>query len=162
MQSKAETPEQYIGQLPEERRLAISKLRKTILENLPKGFHELMSYGMIGYVVPHSLYPKGYHCDPKLPLPFINIASQKNFISLYHMGIYGNKKLLDWFLNEYPKYSKTKPDMGKGCIRFKKIDQIPYELIGELSSKITADEWIKIYETNLTSNGRKINKGSDK
>jgi len=149
MQIKADTPEQYIDQLPEDRKQTISKLRKTILDNLPKGFVETISYGMIGYVIPHAIYPGGYHCDPKLPLPFINIASQKNYVALYHMGIYADKKLLDWFVSEYPKHCKTKLDMGKGCIRFKKPELIPYDLIAQLTSKISSEEWIKIYETNI-------------
>jgi len=149
MQIKAETPEQYINQLPDDRKEVISKLRKTILDNLPEGFAETMSYGMIGYVVPLSVYPKGYHCNDKLPLPFMNIASQKNFITLYHIGIYADKKLTDWFVKEYTISCKTKPDMGKGCIRFKKLDSVPYKLIGELTAKISASEWIKIYEMNL-------------
>lgn len=146
MQIKAENPIDYINQLPADRKEAITKLRKTILENLPKGFFETMSYGMIGFVVPHSVYPDGYHCDPKLPLPFISIASQKNFIALYHMGIYADKNLLDWFVSEYPKHSKTKLDMGKSCIRFKKTNEIPYQLIGELISKMSVKEWIETYE----------------
>jgi len=149
MQSKAATPEEYVESLPEDRREAINKLRKVIRKNLPKGFAEEMSYGMIGYVVPHKLYPKGYHCDPKLPLPFLNIASQKNFIAVYHMGIYMNPKLLDWFTNEYPKHSKKKLDMGKSCLRFKKPDEIPYDLIGELASKMTVAEWVSLYEKAL-------------
>ncbi len=149
MQSKAATPEEYVESLPEDRREAINKLRKVIRKNLPKGFVEEMSYGMIGYVVPHKLYPKGYHCDPKLPLPFLNIASQKNFIAVYHMGIYMNPKLLDWFTNEYPKHSKKKLDMGKSCLRFKKPDEIPYDLIGELASKMTVAEWVSLYEKAL-------------
>ena len=149
MKSEVFSPKEYIETLPEERREAFTKLRKVILENLPKGFSEVMSYGMIGYTVPHSLYPRGYHCDPKQQLPFMCIGSQKNFIALYHMGVYGNKKLLEWFEEEYPKYSKTKLDMGKSCIRFKKMDQIPYKLIGELSAKITPQEWISIYEKQI-------------
>ena len=149
MQSKAATPEEYVESLPEDRREAINKLRKVIRKNLPKGFAEEMSYGMIGYVVPHKLYPKGYHCDPKLPLPFLNIASQKNFIAVYHMGIYMNPELLDWFTNEYPKHSKKKLDMGKSCLRFKKPDEIPYDLIGELASKMTVAEWVSLYEKAL-------------
>ena len=120
MSNKAASPQEYIAQLPEERRETMSHLRKTILENLPTGFEEQISYGMLGYVVPHSLYPEGYHCDPKLPLPFINLASQKNYIALYHSGIYAKKELLDWFVSEYPKHCTTKLDMGKSCIRFKK------------------------------------------
>jgi uncharacterized protein YdhG (YjbR/CyaY superfamily) len=146
MTSDAKTPEEYISALPEDRKEAISKLRKIVLKNLPKGFSETMGYGMLAYVVPHSLYPAGYHCDTKLPLPFMNIASQKNFIALYHMGIYAKKDLLNWFVNEYPNYSKRKLDMGKSCIRFKKIDDIPYDLIGELAGKMTPMEWIEIYE----------------
>ena len=147
MKIEASTPEQYTAQLPDDRKHAISKLRQTILSNIPKGFKETMSYGMIGYVVPHSIYPAGYHCDPKQPLPFINIASQKNFIALYHMGIYANKELFEWFVTEYPKHSKSKLDMGKSCIRFKKMEQIPYELIAELARKFSVDKWISTYQT---------------
>lgn len=137
MTSDAKTPEEYIAGLPEERKEPIGKLRKTILNNLPKGFKEGMGYGMLAYTVPHSIYPDGYHCDPKLPLPFINVVSQKNYVALYHSGIYANKDLHDWFVGEHPKYVKTKLDMGKSCIRFKKMDQIPYGLIGELCAKMT-------------------------
>ena len=151
MQSKAETVEEYIESLPDDRKEAITKLRKVIKKNLPKGFSEVMSYGMIGYVVPHSKYPAGYHCNPKLPLPFLNIASQKNFVAVYHMGIYADKDLLKWFTGEYTKISKTKIDMGKSCMRFKKMELIPFELIGELAQKITPDDWIKKYEKNFRS-----------
>ncbi len=147
MQSAAKTPKEYIDSLPEDRKLAVTELRKVILKNIPKGFEETMSYGMIGYVIPHSIYPTGYHCNPKLPLSFLNIASQKNFIAVYHMGIYTDKKLLDWFVNEFPKHSKAKLDMGKSCIRFKKPDQIPFELIGKLASKMTTKQWIEKYES---------------
>lgn len=149
MQSNTQTPDQYIEELPEDRKIAISNLRKVILENLPEGFQETMSYGMIGYVVPHSLYPSGYHCTPNLPLPFLNIASQKNFIAVYHMLVYSDPTINEWFVNEFPKHSKAKLDMGKSCIRFKKIDQIPFDLIGELASKVTVNEWINIYEAQL-------------
>ncbi|MBQ4818927.1 DUF1801 domain-containing protein [Aquimarina sp. MMG016] len=149
MQYEAKTPDEYIKAIPEERQAVMSELRKVIKDNLPKGFSEEINYKMIGYVVPHTLYPDGYHCDPKLPLPFMNIASQKNFIAVYHSGIYADKELMDWFVGEYPKYVKTKLDMGKSCIRFKKIDQIPMKLIGELASKITVEEWINIYESNV-------------
>jgi len=148
MQSTATTVTEYIEQLPEERKEPVMKLTETVSENLPKGFQETMGYGMIAFVVPHVLYPGGYHCDPKLPLPFINIASQKNFIALYHMGLYANPELLQWFTEEYPKHCTTKPDMGKSCIRFKKPEQIPYELIARLSQKVSVDEWIDIYEKN--------------
>jgi uncharacterized protein YdhG (YjbR/CyaY superfamily) len=146
MQSKATTPEQYLSQLPEDRKEAMLKLRNAIKENLPQGFEEVISYGMLGYVVPHSIYPSGYHCDPKLPLPFINLASQKNFIALYHMGIYANKNLESWFVSEYPKHVKTKLDMGKSCIRFKKMDDIPFDFIGELAAKVSVEDWILNYE----------------
>ena len=149
MTIKASSPEEYISKVPEDRKEAMSKLRQTILKNLPKDFAEGMTYNMIGYFVPHSLYPAGYHCDPKQPLPFMNIASQKHFIAFYHMGMYANKKLLDWFTKEYPNYCKTKLDMGKSCVRFKKVEDIPYKLIGELTKKMSAAEWIKIYEANL-------------
>ncbi|MGY6560651.1 MAG: DUF1801 domain-containing protein [Luteibaculaceae bacterium] len=144
-----ETSEQYIEQLTNDRQAAVRELRKIILENLPDGFSETISYGMIGFVVPHIIYPKGYHCDLKQPLPFISIASKKNGIALYHMGLYANAELLKWFIDEYPKHSKRKLDMGKSCIRFKKPDHVPFALIGELCSKMTADQWIEIYETNL-------------
>lgn len=149
MQSNSKTPQEYVASVPEDRKIAIEKLRKTIISNLPEGFHEEMSYGMLGYVVPHSLYPNGYHCNPKLPLPFMNVASQKNFIALYHMGIYMDSELLEWFVSEYSKVAKNKIDMGKSCIRFKKTDKIPYELIGELASKMSVLNWISIYENAL-------------
>jgi uncharacterized protein YdhG (YjbR/CyaY superfamily) len=149
MQSKAATVDAYIEELPEERRDIVKEIRKVILKNLPKGFKETMGYGMMSYVVPHTIYPAGYHCDPKVPLPFLSLASQKNFIALYHMGIYANKELLDWFTAAYPDHCKTKLDMGKGCVRFKKMTDIPYDLIGELVSKMNVQEWINIYEENL-------------
>jgi uncharacterized protein YdhG (YjbR/CyaY superfamily) len=149
MQSKASTPDEYFDTLPEERQPAMKELRNVILKNLPKGFKECMSYGMVGYVVPHTLYPAGYHCDPKLPLPFMSVASQKNFIALYHMGIYSNPELLKWFMDEYDKQVKTKLDMGKGCVRFKKVTDIPYALIGELVKKMTPKEWIDSYESHV-------------
>jgi len=147
MTSSATTPQAYVKELSPERQAVIEKLRKEIKKNLPAGFNEEMSYGMIGYVVPHKLYPPGYHCDTKLPLPFINIASQKNFVAFYHMGIYANKNIYDWFVGEYPKHTKGKLDMGKSCIRFKKMDDIPYQLLGELVSKITPQQWIALYES---------------
>ena len=145
----AKTVDEYISKVPSERTEAISRLRETVRDNLPQGFEECINYKMIGYVVPHSKYPEGYHCDPKLPLPFINIASQKNFIALYHSGIYADKELLDWFVAEYPKHVKTKLDMGKSCIRFKNVNHIPYDLIGELCQKMTPEAWITLYEKNV-------------
>jgi hypothetical protein len=146
MQSKLSTPAEYIASLPQERKQVMIDLRKTIVANLPKGFKEEMSYGHIGYIVPLSLYPDGYHCDTSLPLPFLSIASQKNFVALYHMGIYSDKELHDWFVGEYPKHVKTKLDMGKSCIRFKKPEHIPFDLIGELVARMSPEEWIEIYE----------------
>ena len=149
MQITAKNVQEYLKKVPKERSEYFKKLRKTILANLPEGFDEQMNYGMIGYVVPHDIYPDGYHCDPKLPLPFANIASQKNFIGFYHMGIYANKPLLEWFVMEYPKHSDIKLDMGKSCIRFKKMDKIPYDLIGKLMSKMSVKDWINLYEKNI-------------
>ena len=149
MQIKAKSVKEYLQKVPQERVEYFNKLRKTILTNLPEGFEEQLNYGMIGYVVPHEIYPAGYHCDPKLPLPFANIASQKNFIGFYHMGIYANPGLLEWFVKEYPKHCDTKLDMGKSCVRFKKMDKIPYELIGKLMCKMSVNDWIKLYEKNI-------------
>lgn len=149
MKIPASDPLAYIAQLPAERKPAMMQLRSLLNEHLPEGFEETMQYDMISYVVPYSLYPGGYHCDSKLPLPFISIASQKNFIALYHMGIYANPELLDWFLKQYPLYSKTKPDMGKSCIRFKKPDTIPFQLIAELATKMTPQDWIRLYELKI-------------
>ena len=150
MQSNAATVDQYLLEVPSERQVCFNQLRDVMLANIPAGFVEQMSYRMIGYVVPHSLYPAGYHCDTNLPLPFASIASQKNFIALHHMGIYSNPAMLDWFVNEYPKHCKLKLDMGKSCIRFKKPEQIPFDLIAELMRKITVEVWIGLYQANTT------------
>lgn len=151
MTSGASTVNEYLSELPEERQKAIDKLRKVVKKNLPKGFQETMNYGMIGYVVPHKIFPAGYHCDPKQPLPFMNIASQKNFIAIYHMGLYSIPSLLKWFTDAYAKAGVGKLDMGKSCIRFKKPENIPYELIGELASKLSVADWIEFYQANLSS-----------
>jgi len=149
MQSTALTPQEYFDSLPEDRKEGMNCLRKVILDNLPKGFSEEMSYGMVGYVVPHSIYPAGYHCKPQLPLPFINIASQKSFMAFYHMGLYADENLMCWFMEEYPKHNSAKSDMGKSCLRFKKIEYIPFDLIGQLVKKISVQDWIEMYETNF-------------
>jgi len=149
MKIEADSPDEYLENVPDERKDSMTKLRSVIKDNLPQGFKETMSYGMIGYVVPHSIYPEGYHCDTSLPLPFMNLASQKNYIAVYHSGIYAKAEMHDWFVDEFKKRTGKKPDMGKSCIRLKKMDNIPYELIGELSSKITPQEWITIYERNV-------------
>ena len=149
MQSTAKTPKEYMDSLPAERKKAMTKLRGVIRKNLPKGFKEEMNYGMLGYVVPHSLYPDGYHCDPTLPLPFMSLASQKNFIGVYHMGVYAEPALLAWFEKEYANRVEGKLDMGKSCVRFKNMDKIPYELIGELATKMSVKQWITLYENNV-------------
>ena len=151
MTSTASTIDEYIASLPEERLEPITKLRKVIKKNLPKGFQEEMSYGMIGYVVPHIIYPSGYHCDPKLPLPLMNLGSQKNFIVLHHMAMYGDKKLFDWFVAKYETEVDSKLDMGKGCVRFKKMDKIPYELIGELVAKLSVEDYVNQVTDQLSS-----------
>ena len=149
MQYDANSPEDYISQVPENRKDTLKKLRITIKDNLPKGFEEGIQYKMIGYYVPHSIYPEGYHCSPSEPLPFMSFASQKNSVNLYHMGLYAKPELYNWFVNEYPKHCKRKLDMGKSCIRFKNTDDIPYNLIGELCTKMTPEDWIDLYESNL-------------
>lgn len=151
MTINANSPQDYINQIPEDRREVVSKIREIILSNLPKGYEETMQYNMLSYVVPKSIYPNGYHCNPKDALPFISFASQKNFIALYHMGIYANEELLNWFTTEYPKHCKTKLDMGKSCIRFKKMDDIPFELIKELVQTVSVQDWIETYEKNVKS-----------
>lgn len=147
MQYKVDTPDEYIAAIPEDRKPYLQKLRETILKNIPKGFEETMQYSMISYVVPHSIYPDGYHCNPQDALPFASIASQKNSINLYHSGIYADKKLYDWFVSEYPKYCTRKLDMGKSCVRFKKLEEIPYQLIGQLMKKVKVKDYIKTYES---------------
>ena len=149
MKTTGATVEEILENIPEDRKEAFHKLHQTIVSNLPEGFEPGISYGMLGYVVPHHLYPAGYHCKPSEPLPFVSIASQKNSINFYHMGIYADATLLNWFVAEYPKHSKQKLDMGKSCIRFKKPEYIPYELLGQLMQKMTAAQWIALYERNL-------------
>ncbi len=149
MQIPAETFEDYVSKIPEERKAPFNQLINTIEKHLPPGFERGISYGMIGWDVPLSAYPAGYHCTPGSPLPFIGLASQKNFVALYHMGIYADPEILDWFVNEFPNHSTKKLDMGKSCIRFKKMDDIPFELIGELCTKISVEEWIESYEKNF-------------
>jgi hypothetical protein len=149
MKANGKTVNEILANVPEERKEAFNKLHNTIVKNLPKGFEAAISYGGLGYVVQHTLYPTGYHCKPSEPLPFAGIASQKNSINFYHMGIYSNPELLNWFVSEYPKHSKQKLDMGKSCVRFKKPEEIPYQLIGELMKKMSVKDWVSIYETNL-------------
>lgn len=149
MKANGISVDEILDKMPEDRAEVFKKLHRVIVKNLPKNFEAGISYGGLGYVVPHSVYPAGYHCKPSEPLPFAGIASQKNSINFYHMGMYASPKLLEWFVSEYPKHSKRKLDMGKSCVRFKKMDEIPFELIGELMTKMSAKEWIEIYERNL-------------
>lgn len=153
MKSQVHTPEDYLAQLPEARRLVLDKLRATLREQLPAGFVETIEYGMIAYVVPHALYPAGYHTDPRRPLPFISLASQAQHVALYHMGL-GEGPLLDWFSAEWPKHTTMKLDLGKSCLRFKKLDAIPYALLGQLAARVTPQEWIATYTANLAARPR--------
>jgi hypothetical protein len=146
MTSKATTVEQYLVELPEDRKKAMSDLYKIIKKNIPKGFAPVMQYGMISFVVPHKIYPDGYHCKPTDALPFLSLASQKNFIAVYHMGLYNDPKLYKWFTEAHSKASSKKLDMGKSCMRYKKPEDIPMQLIGELTTKITVADWIDRYE----------------
>lgn len=149
MKANGTTVEEILANVPEERKEAFNKLHQVIVANLPEGFAPGISYGGLGYVVPHTVYPSGYHCKPIEPLPFAGIASQKNSINFYHMGMYAQPELYDWFVNEYPKYSSRKLDIGKSCVRFKKVDDIPFELIGALMQKMSLNDWISLYESNL-------------
>jgi hypothetical protein len=149
MNAIGKTVDEILTNLPSDRVEPFNKLHDVIVKNLPKGFEAAISYGGLGYVVPHTLYPAGYHCKPIEPLPFAGIASQKNSINFYHMGIYSDPKLLNWFVSEYPKHSKQKLDMGKSCVRFKKLGEIPYTLIGELMKKMSVKDWIDFYEMTL-------------
>jgi len=149
MQNPAESIEDYLSKIPEDRQEVFIKLHKTISENLPKGFEQTFGGGMINWNVPLATFPSGYHCTPGKALPFLSLASQKNFIAIYHMGMYANPELLNWFTEEFPKHSKRKLDMGKSCVRFKNINEIPFELIAELSKKMTVQNWTELYEKNL-------------
>ncbi len=155
MQAQGKTVQDILLNLPEDRQGPFNKLHEVIVKSLPKGFEPAISYGMLGYVVPHKLYPSGYHCKPEEPLPFASIASQKGSINFYHMGVYADPKLLEWFVNEYPKHTKQKLDMGKSCVRFKKLDDIPYKLISELMKKMSVIEWIDLYEKNYAPKSKK-------
>lgn len=149
MKANGTTVEEILANVPEERKEAFNKLHQVIVANLPEGFAPGISYGGLGYVVPHTVYPSGYHCKPIEPLPFAGITSQKNSINFYHMGMYAQPELYDWFVNEFPKYSSRKLDIGKSCVRFKKVDDIPFELIGALMQKMSLTDWITLYESNL-------------
>ncbi len=146
MQNKIE---EYLNNLPDERKTSFTNLLHKVKEKLPIGYQETIAYKMIAFVVPHSIYPKGYHCDPKLPLTYLCIANQKNYISVHCMALYFDATVLEWFVSEYPKHTKNKLDMGKGCVRFKKVNEIPLELIGELAAKLSVADYISSYEKNL-------------
>ena len=147
MDANTKAIQSMLDTMPDDRQKAMQALRACIKKNLPSGFEEGIQYGMISYYVPHRLYSKGYHCDPKQPLPFLSIASQKNFIAVYHMGLYADPDLLKWFTKAYLQAGVGKLDMGKSCIRFKKPDQMPLALLGELFSKMSPKQWISLYET---------------
>lgn len=149
MQIQSFSIKDYISKIPEERQAVFKELFDTVSNSLPEGFSQGSSYGMIGWGVPLETYPAGYHCAPGTPLPFISIASQKNFIAFYHMGMYAKPDLLDWFVSEFPRHSKRKLDMGKSCVRFKRTDEIPMELLAELCKKMSVQEWIDCYEENF-------------
>ena len=155
MKAQGTTVNEILQNLPPERLIPFNKLHEVIVQNLPKGFEAAISYGGLWYVVPHKLYPAGYHCKPSEPLPFAGIASQKGSINFYHMGVYANAELMKWFVSEYPKHCKQKLDMGKSCVRFKKVDEIPYQLIGELMAKISMEHWIAMYEQNYLPKPKK-------
>lgn len=139
----------YVDQLPPDRAQAVTRLLAVLREHLPTGFEETMQYGMPSFVVGKKMYPAGYHCDPDLPLPFVSVGNQKGHVGLYHMGIYAMPDVLAWFQDEWPRHVPTKLDMGKSCIRFKRMDRIPYELVGELAEKISPSEWILAYEARV-------------
>lgn len=149
MKTNGNTAEDIIQNVDPAQASAFKQLHQIIVQNLPKGFEVGISYGALGYVIPHHIYPNGYHCKPSEALPFASIAAQKNSINLYHMGIYAQPSLLAWFVAEYPKHSKQKLDMGKSCIRFKKPAEIPFELIAQLMQKMSVQDWIKLYETEI-------------
>ncbi len=148
MQSKAKTVAEYIASLPADRRPDIEAVRKVILKNLDKDYEEGMQYGMIGYYIPHKVFPAGYHCDPKQPLPFAALASQKGYMALHMMGLYLNEEHQEWFRKEWAKTGK-KLDMGKACIRFKKLDDLPLDVIGQTVARIPAKKYIAYYEAIL-------------
>jgi hypothetical protein len=159
MQSKATTVDAYLAELPEERREAISAIRGVILKNLPRGYEEGMQWGMIGYYVPHSLYPAGYHCQPEEPLPVASLASQKNHMAFYGLGLYINEAQARWFVEEWNKAGK-KLDMGKSCVRFKTLDDVALDVIGRAIKRLPVEQYIKQYERQLTTNdsGKKVSK----
>ncbi|MEZ6098866.1 MAG: DUF1801 domain-containing protein [Pirellulaceae bacterium] len=148
MPQKFESVEQYLASLSVERQEMVGAIRHVILQNLPKGYEEGIQYNMIGYYVPHSVYPAGYHCDPRQPVPFVNLASQKNYVSLYLFCIYVNEELVEWFRDAWTSMGK-KLDMGKSCIRIKKPDDVPLKLIGQTVKKVPVKKFLASYEESL-------------
>lgn len=157
MISKAETVKDYLAELPDDRRKAIEAVRKVIRKNLPKGYKEGIQYGMIGYFVPHSVYPPGYHCDPKQPLPFASLASQKNHMSIYLCSIYSDPKEVDWFVKAWTGAGR-KLDMGKGCVRFKKIEDVPLDVVGEAIARMPVEKFVAQYEAVLGATAKRKKK----
>lgn len=141
VKNSATTVEEYLQGLPADRRVAVSAVRKSILASLPEGYVECISYGMIGYVVPHSLYPAGYHCNPKLPLPYACVGSQKNHMALHLMTVYGDPAMEKWFRKAWTDTGK-KLDMGKACVRFKKLEDVPLDVIGQVIARVTVKNYI--------------------
>lgn len=154
MRSKATTVDAYLASLPDDRRRALEAVTATIRKNLGAGYEEGMQYGMIGYFVPHSVYPPGYHCDPKQPLPFAGLASQKNHMALYLFCVYQSEELREWFIEawqaETAKGKAGKLDMGAGCVRFKKIEDVPLGVVGKAVKKVTVKKFIAQYEDALS------------
>jgi hypothetical protein len=159
MQSSATTVEQYLAELPDDRRQALQAVRRAILDNLPPGYEEGMQYGMIGYYVPHSVYPAGYHCDPKQPLPFAALASQKNHMSVYLMCVYGDTEHEAWFREAWLKTGK-KLNMGKSCVRFRKIEDVPLEVVGESIRRVSTEKLIEFYDSARAE--RRVKRGKGK
>ncbi len=161
MQSKVTTVEQYLAELPEDRRAVIEAVRQVILKNLDKDYEEGIQYGMIGYYVPHRVYPRGYHCDPKQPLPFAGLASQKNYMSLYLMCVYGESDHSKWFRESWARTGK-KLDMGKSCVRFKKLDDLALEVIGEAIKRVPAQKYVEHCEATIKTTNQGSSKGANK
>jgi hypothetical protein len=141
MKTAAKTVDEYLQSLPEERRAVVNAVRKVIRANLPEGYAECVQYGMIGYVVPHSIYPAGYHCDPRQPLPIAGLAAQKNYFAMHLMAVYGHPETEQWFRKAYLASGK-KLDMGKACVRFKKVDDLPLEVIGQLIARVPVKAYV--------------------
>ncbi len=161
MQSKASTVALYLAELPDERRKDLEVVRQVILKNLDKDYEEGIQYGMIGYYVPHRLYPAGYHCDPKQPLPFACLASQKNYMSLYLMCVYGESNLTRWFQQAWAETGK-KLDMGKACVRFKNSEDLALDVIAEAIRRVPAQKYVDHCEAARKTTTKQSPKGKSK